>query len=245
VLVPGLWMPALTMAVLGRRLAAAGFDARLFGYRSVRVDLAENAQRLCTAVLAADEAGAGAATPAVAEAEAEAEAEADVRTQADAGAVAPQRGRVSLVGHSTGGVLLLRALADSPQLAARVSRVVLLGAPYVDSAAAHALARLPGGRRLLGRTLGHWLAQPRPVPAPCHEVGVIAGTRPVGITRLIVRLPGVNDGAVSLDEARVPGARDLALVPVAHVALPLSQIVAREVIAFLRHGRFTATVARA
>jgi pimeloyl-ACP methyl ester carboxylesterase len=46
VLVPGLWLPSWSLGLLARRLARDGYDARLFGYRTVRGSLAENATRL-------------------------------------------------------------------------------------------------------------------------------------------------------------------------------------------------------
>jgi pimeloyl-ACP methyl ester carboxylesterase len=211
VLVHGLWMPAASMALLGKRLRRAGFCARSFGYPSVADDLSTNAWRLAAFAFADDRKGRDGDAPV----------------------------RLHLVGHSTGGALLLRALADSPALAERVSRVVLLGIPYADSAAAHSLLRLPGGHRMLGRTLREWLATPRPRPDPRHQVGVIAGSRPLGLSRMLIRLPGINDGAVSLEEARVPGACDTILMPVAHSSLILSAGVADEVVAFLRTGRFS------
>ena len=199
------------MALLGKRLRRAGFCARSFGYPSVADDLSTNAWRLAAFAFADDRKGRDGDAPV----------------------------RLHLVGHSTGGALLLRALADSPALAERVSRVVLLGIPYADSAAAHSLLRLPGGHRMLGRTLREWLATPRPRPDPRHQVGVIAGSRPLGLSRMLIRLPGINDGAVSLEEARVPGACDTILMPVAHSSLILSGRVADEVAAFLRNGRFS------
>lgn len=211
VLVHGLWMPAASMALLGNRLRRAGFSARSFGYASVADDLSTNARRLSAFAIAEGHKGSDGDAPV----------------------------KLHLVGHSTGGVLLLRALADSPALAERVSRVVLLGIPYADSAAAHSLLRLPGGHRVLGRTLREWLAAPRPRPDLRHQVGVIAGSRPLGLSRMIIRFPGINDGAVSLEEARVPGACDTILLPVAHSSLILSAGVADEVAAFLRTGRFS------
>ena len=211
VLVHGLWMPAASMALLGKRLRRAGFCARSFGSPSVADDLSTNARRLAAFAFADDRKGRDGDAPV----------------------------RLHLVGHSTGGALLLRALADSPALAERVSRVVLLGIPYADSAAAHSLLRFPGGHRMLGRTLREWLATPRPRPDPRHQVGVIAGSRPLGLSRMLIRLSGINDGAVSLEEAQVPGACDTILMPVAHSSLILSAGVADEVAAFLRTGRFS------
>ncbi|MBC7780957.1 MAG: acetyltransferase, partial [Proteobacteria bacterium] len=53
-----------------------------------------------------------------------------------------------------------------------------------------------------------------------------------------------HDGVVTLAEARVPGARDLILLPVTHSAMPLSRRVAAEVAGFLRDGRFSETARR-
>lgn len=222
------------MAVLGNRLRRAGFATSLFGYACVAEDASTNARRLAAFALALDQPAPTAAGPTVAD-------------RASAAAATPAMAalpRLHLVGHSAGGVLLLRALADSAALATRVSRVVLLGTPYSDSAAAHALRRLPGGHRMLGRTLDEWLSVPRPRPDPRNEVGVIVGSRAFGLSRIIVRHPGPSDGAVSVDEARVPGARDGIVLPVAHSALVLSARVADEVAAFLRSGQFSAGVPR-
>lgn len=46
VLVPGLWLPAWSLAWFARRLAREGFAARRFAYPSVRSDLRRNAARL-------------------------------------------------------------------------------------------------------------------------------------------------------------------------------------------------------
>jgi len=237
ILVHGLWMPAASMALLGNRLRRAGFSTRSFGYACVADDASTNARRLAAFALAGD----GTAGRAVGRSA----GDANGRVADGTASEEPAPPKLHLVGHSAGGVLLLRALADSAPLAARVSRVVLLGPPYADSAAAHSLLRLPGGHRMLGRTLREWLAAPRPRPDPRHQVGVIAGSRPLGLSRMIVRFPGTSDGAVSLEEAQVPGACDTIVLPVAHSSLILSARVAGEVAAFLRDGRFTPGAPRA
>ena len=68
--------------------------------------------------------------------------------------------RLNLVGHSLGGLLIMTMLREHPQI--KVHRVVLLGSPYANSAAAQGMARFATSRGLLGHTLQDWLRQPRP-----------------------------------------------------------------------------------
>jgi len=203
-LVPGLWMPAASLWVLGARLAREGFAPRGFGYRWIGRDATDNAARLAHRV----------------------------RALADA------RGCVHLVGHSTGAILLLRALADHPALVGQVGRVVMLGPPYVDCQAARTLQGWPGGRLLLGRTLGQWLAEPRPVPDPGVALAVIAGTRSLGLGAWVARLPPPSDGVVRLEETQVPGTSARLELPMGHSTLLLSARVAAAAAQFLRCGRF-------
>ncbi|MFN7751953.1 MAG: esterase/lipase family protein [Pseudomonadota bacterium] len=155
-----------------------------------------------------------------------------------AGRLARRGSRVHLLGHSTGAVLLLRALADHPALVGRAGRVLMLGPPYAGCAAADTLLGWPGGPRLLGRTLRQWLGEPRPVPDPRVEVGVIAGTRSLGLGSWVARLSSPNDGVVRLEETQVPGAVARLELPIGHSEMLLSRRVASEAANFLRHGRF-------
>lgn len=151
--------------------------------------------------------------------------------------VAGQSGRaVHLVGHSLGGLVILRMLERHAD--ARIGRVVLLGPPYRDSLAARTLAASPRTARLVGRSLGQWLGEPRRGASVRVPVGVIAGVRPLGLGRLVVALPGANDGAVSVAETEVPGANDRVLVPESHSSMLISPTVARQIDAFLRRGHF-------
>ncbi len=143
---------------------------------------------------------------------------------------------LSLVGHSLGGLLIMTMLHSFPQVKAH--RVVLLGSPYVKSAAAQAIARSAMGRRLLGRTLREWLRQSRPPIPDGVEVGVIAGDVSVGLGRLVARLPRPNDGVVMLDETNVPGATDSIVLHTSHSAMLVSPAVAHASCAFLKNGSF-------
>lgn len=147
--------------------------------------------------------------------------------------------RVDIVAHSYGGVVTLRMLEHAS--APRVGRVVLLGSPIAGSRAGVETMRIAGGRHVLGHTASVWeafaersvLAVPRNV-----EVGSLAGTRPLGLGQLILTLPVPNDGVVCVDETKLPGLADHLEMPVSHSTMLASAAVARQVDAFLRHGRF-------
>jgi len=141
-----------------------------------------------------------------------------------------------LVGHSLGGVTALASLAARPE--PRVRRVVLLGSPVRGSASGVQLAAHRIGRQLLGRSVGLWGITPVEEAPPGVEVGVIAGTRRLGLGVIFARLAGPNDGVVTVAETELPGARDTALVHVGHSQMLVSPAVARQTEHFLRTGRF-------
>lgn len=144
---------------------------------------------------------------------------------------------VHLVGHSLGGLVVLRMLERTPGVPAR--RIVLTGTPCAGSLAAQRLARLPGGRAALGRSVSEWYGSERRAPDARHEIGVIAGRLPIGIGRIVAPdLPAPSDGVVSVAETRLPGMRDHVVLNVSHSGMLLSRAVVRQICAFLRDGRF-------
>ncbi len=149
---------------------------------------------------------------------------------------ATQAPRVHLVGHSLGGVIALRYLQRSAD--ARVRRAVLLGAPVAGCRAAAALSLQSAGRLLLGRSLSLWRAPVDVSLPPGVEVGAIAGTRSLGLGRMLVRLPPPNDGVVCVDETRLPGLRGHLVLPLAHTEMLVSPATARQTSAFLATGAF-------
>lgn len=144
-------------------------------------------------------------------------------------------GTVHFVGHSLGGLVIRRMLADHPL--PRLGRVVTLGTPHRGSRVGCALAASPWGRHVLGLSR-HALTSEPELPVPDYPLGVIAGTMPVGIGRLFTRLPEPHDGTVCLDETRVEGAADHWLGPVSHTSMLFSAPVARQICLFLSQGHF-------
>jgi len=150
---------------------------------------------------------------------------------------------VHLVGHSMGGLVILQLFEQRPALAP--GRIVLLGPPIQGSCAAEGLARLPLGRRLLGRGIDEAVLSPaarRAIEprrwAGSRDVGIIAGRASVGLGRLVARLPGPNDGIVTVEETRLPGATDHIVLDAHHAGLLFSRAAARQAAAFLATGSF-------
>lgn len=145
-------------------------------------------------------------------------------------------GRIALVGHSLGGLIVLDMLTRCPD--PRVRRAVLMGSPCAGSHCADALLRRPILSAIVGRSLADAAARTAwDVPAGV-EVGVLAGSRGVGLGRLIPGLPTPNDGTVAVAETRLPGCRDAITLPVSHSQMLVSPECARQVAAFLASGRF-------
>ncbi len=147
---------------------------------------------------------------------------------------------IHLVGHSLGGLVILEMLAQTPD--PRLRRAVLLGTPCLGSHCARRLATVPGVPALLGRSIMQWLSQTSgavaSAPRPAVAIGVLAGTRRVGLGRVVPGLPLPNDGVVALAETRLPGAADFIALPVAHSEMLASRHCAAQIAAFLESGRF-------
>jgi pimeloyl-ACP methyl ester carboxylesterase len=145
--------------------------------------------------------------------------------------------RVHLVGHSLGGLVILRCLEQYPDLPP--GRVVFLGTPALTSAAARNVGRFRIGRAILGHVVAEELLrehQRRWVPG--RELGIIAGSHPVSAGRLVTEFAEESDGTVAVAETRLPGATAHLTLPVSHTGMLLSARVAREVGNFLAYGRF-------
>lgn len=149
---------------------------------------------------------------------------------------ASEIGPAHYVGHSLGGLVILQALNTMPEL--RVGRVVLLGTPSRGSFAGRRLGGHRIGRWLLGRSAAQWSEHAAARWDRAEPLGVIGGTLPIGLGRVVSRLPGPNDGVVSVEETSVPGMRERVLLPVSHSAMIVSARVASATVSFLRRGSF-------
>jgi pimeloyl-ACP methyl ester carboxylesterase len=150
--------------------------------------------------------------------------------------------RIHFIGHSLGGLVLCRYFESDRCV--RAGRVVLLGAPVVGSRSARAVSRHALLRRIVGPLVaGELVADCEPHRWNCpREVGLIAGTRPMGLGRFFARFEEDCDGTVGVSETKLPGHTAHVTLPVSHMGMLLSADVARQVGEFLARGRFIAPV---
>jgi len=150
-------------------------------------------------------------------------------------------GSVHVVGHSLGGVLALRMLANDPD--ALPGRVVCLGSPLTGSRAASFLNEQVWAEDIIGRSLSAGVVETTASDWAMHvceqrEIGVIAGNVPLGFGRLVANFSEDNDGSVGVSETRLEGAADHLVMPVSHKGMLVSSDVADQAGAFLRRGEF-------
>jgi pimeloyl-ACP methyl ester carboxylesterase len=142
------------------------------------------------------------------------------------------------VTHSMGGIMVRAFLAGArpPNL----GRVVMVAPPNRGSEIVDTL-----GAEVFRHTFGPTAAElgtapgslPNRLPAASYEVGVIAGTASVNPLGSML-VPGDDDGTVAVERTKLDGMTDFVTVDASHTFIMASEETARQVLWFLRHGRF-------
>lgn len=148
---------------------------------------------------------------------------------------------VHIVGHSLGGVLALRMLANDS--CALPGRLVCLGSPVAGSRAASYLSAQFWAQEIIGRSLSAGVVEAAASEWAGHicgrrEIGVIAGNVPLGFGRLVANFEEENDGSVAVSETRLVGAVDHLVMRVSHKGMLVSADVADQAGSFLKRGKF-------
>ncbi|RXK54822.1 alpha/beta hydrolase [Oleiharenicola lentus] len=154
--------------------------------------------------------------------------------------------RLHFVTHSLGSLIVRKLIKDARP--ANLGRVVMIGPPNHGSTAADVakenallkkflggnLVRLGTGEDAIVKTLG---------PAD-FDVGIIAGE--VAVNPVFGQaLGGKNDGAVTIESARLEGMKDFLVVPYSHTLMLWRKEVVDQVRSFLREGKFRRNEERA
>jgi pimeloyl-ACP methyl ester carboxylesterase len=147
-------------------------------------------------------------------------------------------GPVHLVGHSLGGLLIRALFHYHPDQSP--GRIVTLGTPHGGSRVARHLSRRAFWRRAMGRSVAQLLDDiPQGWAPPARDIGVICGTRSLGMGRWLYRgLPRPNDGLLTVKESAYSAAHEHLALPVSHTGMLFSRVVAHQVGTFLTAGRF-------
>jgi pimeloyl-ACP methyl ester carboxylesterase len=147
-----------------------------------------------------------------------------------------------LVGHSLGGLVILKLFEEDAEARARLppGRIVLLGSPLQGSRTAQKLARLPFGKKIMGQGVAEELLASRTRRRwdGARDLGVIAGDLGVGLGRLVGTLGGPSDGTILVEETELDGTADRVVLRVSHTGMLFSAPVARAAGVFLSSGRF-------
>lgn len=148
---------------------------------------------------------------------------------------------IHFVTHSLGGIVLRMGIQE--ERPAELGRVVMLSPPNKGSVAADILKDWwfykwlngPAGQQLTtdGEALPNLLG---PVDYP---VGIIAGDHYFFFDFwLSSRIPGANDGKVSVENARLDGMKDFLVVHETHPFIMDAPYVQEETLYFLKNGKF-------
>lgn len=140
----------------------------------------------------------------------------------------------SIVAHSLGGLLALRALEQYQPT--NFKRLVLLGAPVAGSEAARTFGSFRLGRTMLGHSfeiLSHGVNV-----TGDFDIGQIAGCKAKGLGHRIARLEKLNDGGVSVSETQAPWLRHHLVLNESHAGLLFSTRVAEHAVSYLKSGKF-------
>jgi pimeloyl-ACP methyl ester carboxylesterase len=146
-----------------------------------------------------------------------------------------------LIGHSLGGVIVLRMLANHPDTVP--GRVVCMGSPLSGSRAADFISTQDWAEPFIGHSLQTGVIDVAANEWASHvceqrDVGSIAGTLPYGVGRLMTSFEEENDGTVAVSETRLDGAKDHLRMDVTHNTMLVSSDVVDQVAAFLNRGEF-------
>jgi len=148
---------------------------------------------------------------------------------------------INFVTHSMGGILV-RYFLETNEVE-NLGRVVMLSPPNQGSEVVDKLGDMPGFDAVHGPAGDQLGTDDESVPiqlGPANfDVGIIAGNRSINVF-LSMMIPGLDDGKVSIESAKLEGMSDFLVVPHSHPFIMKKDLVIRQVVHFLEHGRFEA-----
>lgn len=149
------------------------------------------------------------------------------------------KGDLYFVGHSLGSIIIRYYLAHYQPADAK--RFVMITPPNHGSMRADkvnpVLFRLIWGRESGGELRASSKDFWEKLPPPPIEFGIIAGGKGDG-KGFAKAAPGDDDGVLSVDETRLEGAADFAILPYRHVGIEHKKKTIELTVRFLKTGKF-------
>ncbi|HHC6637252.1 TPA: triacylglycerol lipase [Vibrio parahaemolyticus] len=143
-----------------------------------------------------------------------------------------------LVGHSLGGLMIKRYLANRKPTTSLISHVVAIGSPLKGASIVGRIQDLGLGA-ILGNSPYHGLNKHDDAWAFPQKLGSIAGTVPIGARPLLIRNDNtMSDGTVTVEETRLDGMQDHIEVKQTHTSLIYNTFVPQQIDHFIRTGYF-------
>jgi pimeloyl-ACP methyl ester carboxylesterase len=155
--------------------------------------------------------------------------------------------KIYLVAHSLGNIVIRHYWHEQTDAAGntrpdpRIQRLVMVGPPNQGAKIAEILARNPLAELIFGppsQEFAHrWDDLAPKLATPNIEFGILAGGR--GDAKGYNPLLGEdNDLIVTVESAKLPGARDFLVLPVLHTFMMEDAAIKRATLSFLKHGYF-------
>jgi pimeloyl-ACP methyl ester carboxylesterase len=165
----------------------------------------------------------------------------------------PKVEEINFVAHSLGNIVIRHYLADHTDVATgrrpdpRIKRIVMVGPPNNGARMAEIFGKNSFFDRVVGQSgralARQWTELQKHLATPRAEFGIIAGgeRNESGYNPL---LPGDDDFIVSVDETKLPGARDFIVISGLHALLMTNPEVQQAALQFLEHGYFVSEANR-
>ncbi|EPH5594818.1 triacylglycerol lipase [Vibrio alginolyticus] len=143
-----------------------------------------------------------------------------------------------LVGHSLGGLMIKRYLANRKPSTNLISHVVAIGSPLKGASIVGRIQDLGLGA-ILGNSPHHGLSKHDDAWDLPQKLGSIAGTMPIGARPLLIRNDNtMSDGTVTVEETRLDGMQDHIEVKQTHTSLIYNTFVPQQIDHFIRTDYF-------
>ncbi|EGQ7778620.1 TPA: triacylglycerol lipase [Vibrio parahaemolyticus] len=143
-----------------------------------------------------------------------------------------------LVGHSLGGLMIKRYLANRKPTTSLISHVIAIGSPLKGASIVGRIQDLGLGA-ILGNSPHHGLNKHDDAWAFPQKLGSIAGTVPIGARPLLIRNDNtMSDGTVTVEETRLDGMQDHIEVKQTHTSLIYNTFVPQQIDHFIRTDYF-------